>query len=99
MSVPTLEPSNSLTPLSHSNQLPDGQANLPDENQIIGRWACDRVMMVGDSDSSELWLEIYKGDTYRNISPQLVSTWNAFIELSDLQLSLDSSCHCGTKTR
>lgn len=67
--------------------------NLPD-NCIAGRWAGDRVVMLGDYDESELWKEL---PTYRNISKELVETWNKFIELEDHQLRYWSGCSCNTK--
>ena len=62
-------------------------------NAIAGRWAGDRVCLVGDYDSSKLWEELPK---FRNITKELVETWNAFIDLPDLKLSFRPNCGCGT---
>lgn len=60
---------------------------------IAGRWAGDRVALVGDYDSSQLWGELSR---YRNISQELVDEWNAFIELPDLKLEFRSDCSCNS---
>lgn len=56
---------------------------------IAGRWAGDRVVLVGDYDSSKLWDEL---PGYRNISRELVDEWNAFIELDDRKLEFNPDC-------
>jgi hypothetical protein len=58
---------------------------------IAGRWASDRICLVGDYDSSKLYDELPE---YRNISRQLADEWNAFIELPEKQLTFDSTCSC-----
>lgn len=68
-------------------------ANIPADS-IVGRWAGDRVVLIGDYDESELWKEL---PTYRNISKELVESWNRFIEMDDLQLEYRSDCSCGDK--
>ena len=62
---------------------------------IAGRWAGDRVVLVGDYDSSKLW-DVHAG--YTNISRDLVTEWNRFIELPEKQLTfaLCSSCREST---
>lgn len=50
---------------------------------IAGRWAGDRVVLVGDYDSSNLWDQ---RTSFRNISREVVATWNDFIGLPDQQL-------------
>lgn len=62
--------------------------NLPDDC-IAGRWAGDRVVLIGDYDESGLWKEL---PTYRNISQEVVETWNKFIELEDRQLEYRPGC-------
>jgi hypothetical protein len=61
-------------------------------NPIVGRWAGDRVCLVGDYDSSKLWGDLRQ---FRNITKELVETWNAFIELPDLKLTFRPDCGCG----
>lgn len=58
---------------------------------VVGRWAGDRIAFVGDYDSPKLWESL---PSFRNITPQLVSEWNAFIELPDKKLATRSDCSC-----
>ena len=58
---------------------------------IAGRWAGDRVMLVGDYDDSNLWERLSE---YRNITQELVEVWNDFIEIGDLQLKFNPQCSC-----
>ena len=70
----------------------EGRPVLLPEDSIVGRWAGDRVVLIGDYDESQLWDEL---DAYRNISQQVVETWNDFIELEEMQVKhrLDCTCH------
>jgi len=60
-------------------------------NSVVGRWAGDEVYLVGDYDESELYGQSFG---YRNISKELVETWNRFIELEDRQLVYNPECSC-----
>ena len=63
-------------------------------NPIVGRWAGDRVALVGDYDSSKLWEELYERRTFRNISGDLVVTWNDFIEIEKMKLAYKPCSSC-----
>jgi hypothetical protein len=58
---------------------------------IAGRWAGDRVILIGDYDESGLWFQLA---SYRNISRQLVDTWNPYISLKDKLLEWNPDCSC-----
>ncbi|MGC3971585.1 MAG: hypothetical protein QM775_30855 [Pirellulales bacterium] len=58
---------------------------------IVGRWAGDRIALVGDYDSSKLWNTFPQ---FRNISEQVAAEWNEFIELPDRQLQYRDDCGC-----
>ena len=47
---------------------------------VVGRWAGDRVALIGDYDESGLWQELPK---FQNITKPLVEAWNTFVELED----------------
>lgn len=69
----------------------EGSPAPVDEKSVVGRWAGDEVYLVGDYDSSQLYQESFE---YRNISRELVETWNSFIELENRQLNYDEcGCH------
>jgi hypothetical protein len=69
----------------------EGKDVSSEPDAIVGRWAGDRVALVGDYDDSKIWDELL---TYRNISEKLVETWNEFIELDQLKLEFRPSCSC-----
>lgn len=58
---------------------------------LIGRWAGDQVLLVGDYDSSGLW---ERAKQYRNISHELAEVWNGFITIPDLKLEPREDCSC-----
>lgn len=62
---------------------------------IAGRWAGDRVALVGDYDSSGLYQE---SERFRNISRELVDEWNVFIEIEEQKLKYNDECGCGEES-
>jgi hypothetical protein len=60
-------------------------------SSVAGRWAGDRLALVGDYDSSKLWDQL---PTFRNISREVVEEWNSFIGCKELQLKFDPACGC-----
>ncbi len=60
-------------------------------DSIVGRWAGDRVVLIGDYDASKLWHEL---PSYRNVSKELCAVWNAFVECDEYQLSFNPMCSC-----
>ena len=62
-----------------------------DPEALVGRWAGDNVVLIGDYDSSGLW---EKSKRYRNISHEVADAWNRFIELDDKQLIHYWNCSC-----
>ncbi|REK08646.1 MAG: hypothetical protein DWQ37_20120 [Planctomycetota bacterium] len=69
----------------------EGQPIAEDGKSVVGRWAGDRVALVGDYDRSRLWDELPR---YRNISKELVEAWNDFIEIDDMKLTFNPNCNC-----
>jgi hypothetical protein len=65
-----------------------------ERDPIASRWAGDRVVLLGDYDSSKLWKELYENKTYRNISRRLVEVWNDFIEIDRLKLKYTRCSTC-----
>lgn len=64
-------------------------------SRIAGRWAGDRVALVGDYDSSGLYQQ---SEQFRNISRELVDEWNEFIEIEDKKLRYNEQCGCGEES-
>jgi hypothetical protein len=69
----------------------EGQPVAVPEDPIVGRWAGDRIALVGDYDSSRLWDRLHE---YRNLTEELVEVWNGFIELGNLKLKFNPNCGC-----
>jgi hypothetical protein len=65
-----------------------------DVSPVVGRWAGDRVVLIGDYDSSNLWNEL---DAYRNMSAELVDEWNRFIDIPERKLEFNAGCGCGQR--
>lgn len=61
---------------------------LPPES-VVGRWAGDRVVLIGDYDSSGLYGEV---DKFTNISEAVVRDWNQFIGDPERKLSFHPDC-------
>lgn len=73
----------------------EGERVQPSPGQMVGRWAGDRVLLIGDYDSSKLYDEACG---YRNISEPLVKEWNAFIGLPNLKISFHRCSSCSLET-
>src|ERR1700680_3577624 len=71
----------------------EGRPVAPDVGSVVGRWAGDRVVLVGDYDESKIWDEL---PAYRNITKELVETWKRFIDLPDMKLTFNAMCSCQT---
>ena len=69
----------------------DEGSPVPEHDAIVGRWAGDRVMLVGDYDSSKLWDDLPQ---FRNVTEELVDAWNSFIDLADKKLDYSPCSGC-----
>jgi hypothetical protein len=56
----------------------------PEDFKYAGRWAGDRIVCIGDYDSSNLFAEAE--EKYKDISEEVREEYNSFIELEDLML-------------
>ncbi|MBB3209057.1 hypothetical protein FHS27_004893 [Rhodopirellula rubra] len=64
---------------------------IPKES-IVGRWAGDRVVLIGDYDESELYSTAT--ELYRNISEPLVEAWNQFLGDEEFTLQYHRCSGC-----
>jgi hypothetical protein len=55
-----------------------GGGDIQKEYETAGRWAGDRIVLIGDYDSSNLWNKLEHGG-WTDISEQLVKDYNDFI--------------------
>lgn len=77
--------------LRKSDQGGGGDCETFRSSPIAGRWAGDRVCLIGDYDSSRLFDH---SKHFRNISRQVVEEWNEFIAIPDKKLSFDPCGSC-----
>ncbi|MEZ5942473.1 MAG: hypothetical protein R3C18_13855 [Planctomycetaceae bacterium] len=70
--------------------------SIPPES-IIGRWAGDRIVLVGDYDDSGLYA--VASQSYLNISEPLVETWNKFVGDEDFQLQYRCCSTCAERLK
>lgn len=70
--------------LRQSSETGGGDIRKPYAN--AGRWAGNRIAIVGDYDESGIFTQCCKGQ-YREISGEIREEWNDFIELEDLKIS------------
>ena len=61
-----------------------GGGDIQEDYKTAGRWAGDKVALVGDYDKSKLWDRLET--EFNDISQQLVQDYNDFIQSDDLKL-------------
>jgi hypothetical protein len=61
------------------------------EDSMVGRWAGDRVTLVGDYDASDIWKSL---PSFRNISRELVDEWNKQMPKDISRLEFNANCTC-----
>ena len=76
-----------------------GDIAAPETNEYAGRWAGEKVCLVGDYDESRLYKTAY--EEYDNITPALCREYNAFMRCDELRLDegLCSSCEEHARSR
>ena len=70
--------------LRQSNETGGGDIRKPYIN--AGRWAGNRIAIIGDYDASGIFAQCSKG-LYEEISDDICEEWNDFIGMEDLQIS------------
>lgn len=64
-----------------------GGGDIQKDYKHAGRWAGDRIVVIGDYDSSKLY---QKARTcFQEISKEIIGEWNDFIELDRLKFGGD----------
>jgi len=72
----------------------EGRPVTPAADTTVGRWAGDRVALVGDYDDSKLWEQL---PSWKNISADVVRDWNLFIDIPEMKLKHNSDCSCNKR--
>ena len=70
--------------LRKSSETGGGDIADPESAQYAGRWAGDRVVIVGDYDESRLYQT--SDETFTDISRPLAEEYNEFIQVDELKL-------------
>jgi len=61
-----------------------GGGDIRRSYETAGRWAGDRIVLIGDYDESGLFNEAY--DEYKDISAKLLEEYNDFVEEDEYKL-------------
>ena len=69
--------------LRKSNETGGGDIHKPYAN--AGRWAGERIVIVGDYDESGIFQQCDRGE-YREITAEIRDDWNDFVGLGDLHI-------------
>ena len=69
----------------------EGRRVTPAPDTTVGRWAGDRVALVGDYDDSKVWEQL---PSWKNISAEVVRDWNAFMDIPEMKLTHNPNCTC-----
>lgn len=69
-----------------------GGGDIRKEYTNAGRWANDRIVVVGDYDESDIFN--IAGNDYKEISQEIKNEWNDFIELSELKIPKEDHYFC-----
>lgn len=71
--------------LRKSNEIGAG-GDIKKEYKYAGRWAGDRIVVVGDYDSSGLYHTVKESKEYKDITEEAIKEFNDFIELDELKI-------------
>lgn len=72
--------------LRKSDEGGGGDIDNFEELEYCGRWACDRIVIIGDYDSSNLYEEIEESNGWTNISKETVKEFNSIMEFEDSKI-------------
>ena len=61
------------------------------KHPVVGSWAGDRITLVGDYDSSELYEKARR--SYTNVSQEIAKAWNEEVGRADLKVTA-RPCGC-----
>ena len=74
--------------LRKSNEGGGGDVHL-DNPKFVGRWAGDKVYLVGDYDKSNLYEKAQA--EYQNIAKEFAKEYNEFIQIDDRKLEIETA--------
>jgi len=65
-----------------------GGGDIDFDSKYAGRWAGDRIVVVGDYDDSGLYDFVKVSPEWKEISPEILDELNKFIGVKDMQIEL-----------
>jgi len=80
--------------LRQSDSLGGGDLHDPEGYEYAGRWAGDRIVLVGDYDSSGLYHEVR--ESYTDISVDAAIEFNTFMGDVDLMIEVERGGPCSS---
>lgn len=72
--------------LRKSSQTGGGDVDNQSVLRYCGRWACNRIVLIGDYDESGLYAEIRESNGWKNISIAVAKEFNRFIQLEECKI-------------
>ncbi|WP_417851082.1 hypothetical protein [Thalassoglobus sp.] len=87
-----LDAGDSISDLIAKTMTQEGKPMSLPSSAMAGRWAGDRIAMVGDYDSSGLYT--VASNTYQNISGPLAEEYNRFMDVDEWKVQYDCCGSC-----
>lgn len=72
--------------LRKSDDSGGGDIHNFDELQYCGRWACDRIVIIGDYDSSNLYDEITEEKGWKSIGKEATDEYNSIADFEECKV-------------
>ena len=72
--------------LRKSDESGGGDIHNFNELQYCGRWACDKIVIIGDYDSSNLYEQINEKYGWTNISKEAAKEFNSIVDFKDCEI-------------
>lgn len=72
--------------LRKSDEGGGGDINNFDELEYCGRWACDKIVIIGDYDSSNLYEQVDETQGWKNISKAAGEEFNRVIDFEGYEI-------------
>ena len=77
--------------LRKSDEYGGGDIRNSESLGYCGRWACDKIVIIGDYDSSGLYDQISEKNGWKNISVPLAEEFNSVIDFDDYRIKFKDS--------
>jgi hypothetical protein len=72
--------------LRKSDESGGGDIHNFEELQYCGRWACDRIVIIGDYDNSNLYEQINETNGWKSICKEAVREFNSIVDFEGCEI-------------